>query len=269
MSNRAARWISGKLQALEALRTQALHFRNYRAVFRAYRDKVAPPPLELRNGFVLYHGPADNPWSLWREIFVDEAYTGDGFYTPRAGHTVLDVGANIGFFAVYLLGLERAVSVHAFEPSTANRERLAKNIAANGLDTAVVVHALAILDRAGTATLYTAKDAGSRSLFAGDDAGETVVCVSLDEAVERSKSKRVDLLKLDVEGAEIEILESGSRETWRRIHRVALEVHEAIRPGARERVVRTLKAKYRYVKVSRRSRNGGLAIVRATDLALT
>ena len=51
-------------------------------------------------------------------------------------------------------------------------------------------------------------------------------------ALRRSGAERVALLKVDVEGAEIEIVEAAGAAVWARIDRVVLEFHDRIRPGS-------------------------------------
>ena len=52
----------------------------------------------------------------------------------------------------------------------------------------------------------------------------------------------IALLKIDTEGAEIEIVEGASQEVWPKIDRVVFEFHDPFRPGSRDRVCRVLEA---------------------------
>jgi len=72
----------------------------------------------------------------------------------RLGQVMVDVGANIGFFSIYL-GL-RGVLVHAFEPSTDCFELLCRNIEVNGLQGRVIAHNVPLYDRETSLTLAPA-----------------------------------------------------------------------------------------------------------------
>ncbi|MFO0951608.1 MAG: FkbM family methyltransferase [Isosphaeraceae bacterium] len=239
-------WITAKWKAAEALAMFVRSFRNWREVWEAYRRCRPLPTLVLRNGMTIQHGPGDDPILLYREIFAGHCYTRGGFYTPRAGDTVIDLGANIGFFAVYLQHVARGVRVHCFEPAGETRARLERNIAANGLGEFVTVYPLAVSDRAGVLTLKGSSLTSHRSIFdretGTDDGDETVQTVSLAEAVALTGAESIDLLKIDVEGAEIEVVDSGDESVWPRVRRVMVEYHDLFRPGCSTRVAEVLRS---------------------------
>src|SRR5262249_60954762 len=132
----------------------------------------------------------------------------------------------------------------SFEPGAEPQRRLRRNTDANGLGDRVTIHPYATSNRRGVARLQCANILAQRSLFANEftaDTGlETVECVSLSDAVEACGAGRIDLLKMDVEGSEIEAVEGTDPETWDRIDRVAFEDHDHFRPGCRERGIGVL-----------------------------
>lgn len=126
----------------------------------------------------------------------------------RPGDHFVDGGANIGYLtmaAAQLVGPNGRVD--AFEPHPDNRARLEANLHRNGLADRVRVHAAALSDAAGTATLHRFSDDGGNhgmaSLFAGDGAVVTtsvqVPTVRMDDALAGTSPV---LVKLDLEGAE-------------------------------------------------------------------
>ncbi len=262
-------WLADKWRSLYFRIAAFRWFRNWRELIAAWKAGAPLPPLVLRNGLTLYHGPGDSPWYNFHEIFRDDCYTRGGFYRPRPRDTVLDVGANIGTFALYMQWRAFGVRVHCFEPASETRQRLKQNVEANGLQPFVSLHPVAVSDRRGEAELKAGRKSDVRSFFASSDSrdgpGEVVRCVRLDEALAECGVGRVDLLKIDVEGAELEIVEGAPAEVWQKIDRVALEFHDTFRPGCRDRVLRVLRdAGYRNITVEPQPRRPQLGTIRAS-----
>lgn len=130
----------------------------------------------------------------------------------RPGGVVLDVGANVGAYAI-LFGRWVAPGgrVYAFEPAPAALEGLRAHLAANGVaDVVRTVHA-AVSDRTGTGVLAGAAEQGTARLGPADGAGEPVATVTIDDFC-AGEGLVPTLLKIDVEGWELEALR-GARET--------------------------------------------------------
>jgi FkbM family methyltransferase len=143
------------------------------------------------------------------------------------GSVVYDVGANVGFLtliAARLVGPEG--HVYAFEPIPANVRAIERNAALNELGNVTVVE-LALSDRAGDAVLRIPHaNQGARLASLGESSGEEELTVRTAALDELDGLRPPDLLKLDVEGAELLVLQGAKRclET----HRPALicELHD-------------------------------------------
>jgi FkbM family methyltransferase len=130
--------------------------------------------------------------------------------TVKPGDTIVDAGANFGYYT--LIG-SRLVGdkgkVYAFEPDPTNFELLQKNVRLNGL-TNVVLERKALSNRKGTLKLYIAgENKGDHRIYQPD--GESrpsveVEAVRLDEYFKDHK-RGIDFLKTDTQGAEGVILE--------------------------------------------------------------
>ncbi len=122
----------------------------------------------------------------------------------RPGMTVVDVGANLGLYAVIALGRSAPDGrVIAFEPDPANHALLLRNLLPFG-DRATA-RRQAVAAAPGTLTLHRHPDnKGKHSVLAAPDldAGISVEAVTLDAALADLGRPRVDVIKLDVEGAE-------------------------------------------------------------------
>ena len=140
------------------------------------------------------------------------------------GMHVLDVGANIG---VMSLIAARAIgpsgTVDAFEPGPTIVATLRRNIAANGFSDRVHVNAMAVGSAPGSIQIHVAPTGDAlASIYAeaaetggGKSVATDVRLTTLDEWGAEHQWPHVDLVKIDVEGAEIAVLE-GMREMCRR-----------------------------------------------------
>jgi FkbM family methyltransferase len=153
-------------------------------------------------------------------VFCSGIYEVPGF--EPAG-TVVDVGAGYGDYAVLIGRLPAVREVVALEPTPHPAQRAREFVAANGAKVRIVEAAggkasgRMQLGAAGTEALSVLSDSGTIdvAVVAIDDLG-------LD---------KVDFIKIDVEGAEIDVLEGG-RKTLARDHpRIAIEVHSKALAG--------------------------------------
>jgi FkbM family methyltransferase len=113
-----------------------------------------------------------------------------------------DIGANVGFFTV--LAARRGGEVHAFEPDPANFKLLERHLSLNAL-TGATAYEMAVSDRDGTAHF---RPDGSMGHLA--EAGIPVRTARLDTLMASGVATPA-VIKVDVEGAELEVLHGGSR----------------------------------------------------------
>jgi FkbM family methyltransferase len=148
-----------------------------------------------------------------------EKYYWTGAFEPAVQRTLTrllqpgmcfwDIGAHAGFMTILAARLTGdGGRVLAFEPAPPNRERLRTSVAANGLKT-VEVHDVAVGATAGTSIMH---HHGSTSMWTtiaqlGDVPGAEVRCRTLDDLA--SEYAVPDLIKVDVEGAEADVLRGG------------------------------------------------------------
>ena len=132
----------------------------------------------------------------------------------RPGDTFVDIGANLGWFTV--LGSKRVGQhgkVIAFEPSTNIWLQLNRSVEINRLCN-VHLERLALSDETGTTFLTgaTAENSGLASIISATKGsshgqGEDVAVTKFDDYWKREINARVRLVKIDVEGAELKVLE--------------------------------------------------------------
>ncbi len=132
----------------------------------------------------------------------------------REGDTVVDVGANVGYYtliAASLVGPEGRV--YAFEPDPRSFSLLERNVRLNGFSN-VVLERKAVADQAGTLRLYLApENKGDHRIYAPSDEQRDwieVEAITLDDYF-GERAAEVDLVKIDTQGAELSILRGMSR----------------------------------------------------------
>jgi FkbM family methyltransferase len=131
----------------------------------------------------------------------------------RPGMTVVDCGASIGDYALVLAKRLQSGRVIAFEPLAASFDILCRNIGLNGL-TNVFPEKLGVSDRIGDETVFFGADApASASLRSGpgEHASESIRVVDLDSYCASHGIQAVDILKVDVEGNELNCIRGAKR----------------------------------------------------------
>ena len=127
------------------------------------------------------------------------------------GMVMIDAGANIGYYSMMVAARSVGSQVFAFEPSSANANRLRKNIQLNNC-TNVTVVPLALGNNNAVTTLYQSAvdNSGMTSLIPPENANgttEPVQVIRLDDWAATNKLLTLDLIKIDIEGFELFALE--------------------------------------------------------------
>jgi FkbM family methyltransferase len=222
----------------------ARRYRNWRELARERSARREPGRVVLRNGLV-FEGPADtNVLRVVNGVFFKRYYTRGAIGDIGPGDVVVDVGANVGAFAVYA-GLRTPGPVLAVEPFPANLACLERNLRVNGCaHVRVVPCALAGRDGSARLTVY---ESGVRHSLAAHGARATTAGVdvrtrSLPSLLDEHGLERVDFLKLDCEGGEGLALPATPEPYLRRLRRVALEFHDDLSPVRHPELERLLAA---------------------------
>jgi FkbM family methyltransferase len=134
----------------------------------------------------------------------------------RPGDVVMDIGANVGLFSVVMASAVGSQGrVFAFEPVPANVARLEGNLRRNGISN-TQVFAMGLGDADGDLMLHMATDSAYPSLHEvqdglGDGTALPVRVRALDGVWEELGRPQVAFIKMDVEGAEMDVLRGAPR----------------------------------------------------------
>jgi len=164
----------------------------------------------------------------------------------QPGDQVLDIGANCGFLTLWMSKLVGPQGiVHAFEPNPTLYNSLKTTVAHNRISN-VHIHSAALGSFNGTMDLLVPKgNLGAASLIRNVRQAANTYAVSvmkLDEAISPKSGSRIKLIKLDVEGFELEVL-TGARRILEEFHPSAIvfESNEEAQRGEVTPVMRLLK----------------------------
>lgn len=145
----------------------------------------------------------------------------------RPGMRVVDIGANVGYHTVRFAKLVgKDGRVFAFEPAPSNFEILKRNVRRRGLAN-VVLERKAVSEVTGTVPFYLGRNELAHSLGRVGDQTVLVESVRLDDYFR--KDEKLDLVKIDVEGAEPSVLRGmQSLLAGGRVKAMILEFHPAL-----------------------------------------
>lgn len=168
----------------------------------------------------------DTDMIVIREIWEENVYeVNDGRFNK--GGVVIDIGANIGCFSIYSAAL--GATVYAVEPEPNNLEELKNNIDLNDMQDQIYVLPYGISDYKGTAIIT---DGGGGSTIKDKNvSGSEIETMSLDMMFDLYQIENVDILKIDVEGSEVEIILGASKDSLNKCKYITMEFD--IRTGSR------------------------------------
>lgn len=127
------------------------------------------------------------------------------------GMVFVDVGANIGYFSLLAAKLVgTGGKIYAFEPESGNHGLLRKNIELNSYSNVQAIQKAVSNKSESTLLFLSTLDSGSHSLYReaarGVQESVQVTTTTIDEFLESEGWPSIDLMKIDVEGAELGVL---------------------------------------------------------------
>jgi len=181
-------------------------------------DRKRYKPLKLK---VLGYRLAlpDGPSFLWQfyEIFFKENYK---FKSEKRKPIIFDCGANVGASCLYFKKLFSEAVIHAFEADPVIFSYLEQNLAANGIED-VQLRQLAVWKKNEILQFQT-EGADSGRLGLSSASAIEVQATRLKDWIE--KEETIDFLKLDIEGAEVEVLKDCA-EVLAKVKQLFVEYH--------------------------------------------
>jgi len=144
-------------------------------------------------------------------------------FNPATPPVILDVGANIGAFVLWSVERWPGCTIHAYEPHPNNFALLQRTVADFAPGEKVTCYNVAVGAQSGTERMANpGVNCGEWCLTRADDEKRETITV---EVISAATLPKADILKIDVEGLEIEILATFDEERSREFSAIMLEVH--------------------------------------------
>lgn len=201
-----------------------------RAFNRLYDRYAAKPRYQLHQNIKFLNYECDIPDLLsfiwqFKEIFVDEIYQ----FESKNNHkpVILDCGANIGIGCLYFKRIYPHCKIIAFEADSNIAMHLQNNMQKNKIDDVLVIAKAVWINNEGIDFIADGADGGAILIKAEQDtiASQNIDSTRLKDWLE--KEEKIDLLKIDIEGAELQVIEDCQNNLGH-INYIFLEYHSLV-----------------------------------------
>ncbi len=197
-----------------------LYIFTYLKIYRLYKT----PRFQMTHtgllGKDLLVADAASTVFMYKEIFENEIYK---FKADKSEPRIVDCGANIGMSIIYFKKLYPAAKIIAFEPDKRIYDICQRNIQAFQLPEVELVNK-ALWSERTTLNFYAEGADGGRLVQVGDN--KNIVKVETD-VLSGYLGQPVDLLKMDIEGAELEVLRESEKSLYN-VERIFVEYHSFV-----------------------------------------
>ena len=243
-----------------------LHFRNGRTLVQRMRAAQPCDEVVLWDGTRISHPPQRaGLLEAVQEIWLERIYT-DGFYRPADGEVIVDAGANIGLFTIYVARQNPRCTVVALEPFAENFQYLQANVAQARMKN-VTCCEVALGAGFGKGQMQAV---GTRSLDhvlrVDSHQADGVPVIPLSGLFDLVRAQEIDFLKVDIEGSEHDVFAAASPELLDRFKRIAMEYHDQIVPGTLALLRSVLGATHEITVRPSHMEGCGILLARRRDL---
>jgi FkbM family methyltransferase len=195
--------------------------------------------------FPVHLRPGTTDIPVYASILREKEY---GFDVPGKVRVIIDAGANIGLTSLYFANRFPEARIVAIEPEEENFRMLRKNV--QGYRSIVAIHA-ALWNEEGELSVGlpdASTGASGEWAFVTTEggSGKRVKAITLRSLMDRFGMPHIDILKVDIEGAEVEVF--GACDWADAVGCAMVETHDRFRPGCTEAVSGALRGFRRVTK---------------------
>lgn len=210
-------------------RSLGYKLQNYSAGFKSFDIKKEYGPLIIRKG--------TSDIRVFKQIFLDEVY----FFFPNnfIPKTIVDAGANVGYSAVWFASKFPSAKIIAIEPEQSNFEVLVQN--SGSRENIKPINAGLWNEKSFLKINNPSADSWAfKTTLAEKGEAIGVETVTIPELIDHFNLNQIDLLKIDIEGAEYELFEKGASEWLPKVKMIMIEIHDQMRPGCSDLIDKTV-----------------------------
>ncbi len=172
--------------------------------------------------------------------------------------TIIDIGAHIGLFTVYISQFCVNGKIYSYEPIKENYELLSYNLDINNIKNTSIFQK-AVTDKSGSVRIFLNSDSAAHNVFSKSDRYVDIKSVSLKEIFDSNKIEKCNLLKLDCEGSEYMILNSLPELYFEKIQKIVMEYHMADKePNLLQDLIKKLKLLNYQVEIRKNTSDYGI-----------
>lgn len=172
-------------------------------------------------------------YKVFYQVFIQEIYKLNNLvFEPEL---VIDGGANVGFSSLYFSSAFPSATIISIEPDEGNFKMLEKNTSKEKRIEAIQK---AIWSKNKKLVVLSNNDGEwGKTVKESDNVAEKniVSSISINEIVDRFELKKIDIVKLDIEGAEKEVFEKDL-EWLEKTALIIIEIHNNIYPGLSKKI---------------------------------
>ena len=189
----------------------------------------------------------DSDIRVFKQIFVDNEY--DSLNLPETANTIVDLGANIGLSALFFLKKYPNAHIIAVEPDTVNFEFMKRNL--EDYSNHVALLQAAIWPSDGAVSLVEHDESneglgawGYRTETLTEGAEASVSAISIPTLMNQFSMDFIDILKVDIEGAEYELFEKDYESWLDKVGLIIIETHDRFKPNSEAMVRNALNGRF-------------------------
>ena len=189
----------------------------------------------------------DSDIRVFKQIFVDNEY--DSLNLPETANTIVDLGANIGLSALFFLKKYPNAHIIAVEPDTVNFEFMKRNL--EDYSNHVALLKAAIWPSDGAVSLVEHDESneglgawGYRTETLTEGAEASVSAISIPTLMNQFSMDFIDILKVDIEGAEYELFEKDYESWLDKVGLIIIETHDRFKPNSEAMVRNALNGRF-------------------------
>jgi FkbM family methyltransferase len=180
-------------------------------------------------------------FAMFKQIFIDKEYDFPLGFIPK---TIIDAGANVGFASIWFAINFPNSKIIAIEPEKSNFAVLLKNTSSfkniTGLNLALwnKKTKLNIFDTGFDHCGYLVENKKNfkKTKIVGSTSTTTII-----DLMKNFRLKKIDLLKIDIEGAEKEVFDNCSKEWIGKVNSIFIELHDRLKKGSDSNFFKAVK----------------------------